>query len=153
MLEENDDTDNESYNIIALPPENATDNITDEDSGAEDCPTVDHLPGSQLRAEATLNVPSLSLADNKETLSDVANSTRKAPRKRQKLTKNKLGKTKKPKLTYEWCKFELDVPTDEWLPIHAAKNELTPVEYFKLLFDEEIMKTMIMYTNQYAAKK
>lgn len=33
---------------VLLPPRNATDDITDEDSANEDCPNVNNLPRSQL---------------------------------------------------------------------------------------------------------
>ena len=45
--------DNEPVIIPILPPENATGNITDEDSGDEDGGgTINNLPGSMLSAPA-----------------------------------------------------------------------------------------------------
>ncbi|KAJ4440397.1 hypothetical protein ANN_08538 [Periplaneta americana] len=46
-----------NISITILSPENGCGNVTDEDSGDENNPTIDNMPGSQLRAETevTLN--------------------------------------------------------------------------------------------------
>jgi len=56
LLEEGDVRllpDNE-IDIYIQPPVNANDDVTDEDSGEEDNPTVNNLPGNQLLAPAEL---------------------------------------------------------------------------------------------------
>nr|CAH7746291.1 unnamed protein product [Callosobruchus chinensis] len=58
LLAEIEDLDDDALlpdSITILPPENANDGNTDEDSGDEDFVTPSNLPGSQLRAEATIN--------------------------------------------------------------------------------------------------
>ena len=40
-----------------MPPTNACNDITDDDSGDEDLVTINNLPGSQLRSEAGINKP------------------------------------------------------------------------------------------------
>lgn len=42
-------------NIYILPPENANEEITDEDSGDEETVNMNNLPGSQLRAEVQVS--------------------------------------------------------------------------------------------------
>lgn len=42
--------------ITILPPTNANDDVTDEDSGEEESPVADNLPASQLLAPDTLNI-------------------------------------------------------------------------------------------------
>ncbi|KAK9728686.1 hypothetical protein QE152_g17120 [Popillia japonica] len=50
-LEHIDDETNVPDNIVILPPENANEENTDEDSGDEDVVEINNLPGSQLRSE------------------------------------------------------------------------------------------------------
>ena len=56
IIDTADDSDipDEGLTVGILPPTNCIDDLTDEDSGAEDDPTIDNLPGSQLRAEAII---------------------------------------------------------------------------------------------------
>ncbi|KAJ4448702.1 hypothetical protein ANN_00092 [Periplaneta americana] len=51
--------------ITILSPKNACGNVTDEDSGDENNPTIDNMPGSQLRAETevTLNTQGEGMDD------------------------------------------------------------------------------------------
>ncbi|KAJ4437440.1 hypothetical protein ANN_17584 [Periplaneta americana] len=42
---------NSGVDVALLPPLNANDDLTDEDSGAEGNPCVDNLPASQLSAD------------------------------------------------------------------------------------------------------
>ncbi|XP_049816407.1 piggyBac transposable element-derived protein 3-like [Schistocerca nitens] len=53
MLESKDEEiPNTGVNVTLHPPLNSTDDVTDEDSGAEENPSVDKLPASQLNATA-----------------------------------------------------------------------------------------------------
>ncbi|KAG5860884.1 hypothetical protein JTB14_021741 [Gonioctena quinquepunctata] len=57
LLEELEDPDNISeppQGIILFPPDNANDDITDEDSGEENEMSINDLPGSQLRAKVDI---------------------------------------------------------------------------------------------------
>ena len=42
--------------LTALPPTNACDDVTDEDSGDENIADLDNLPGSQLRTETEIEL-------------------------------------------------------------------------------------------------
>ncbi|KAJ4442614.1 hypothetical protein ANN_04203 [Periplaneta americana] len=42
---------NSGVDVALLPPLNANDDLTDEDSGAEDNSCIDNLPASQLSAD------------------------------------------------------------------------------------------------------
>ncbi|KAJ4427413.1 hypothetical protein ANN_25035 [Periplaneta americana] len=54
-----------NISITILSPNNACGNVTDEDSGDENNPTIDNMPGSQLRAETevTLNAQGEGMDD------------------------------------------------------------------------------------------
>lgn len=59
LEEEEDDPALEEADEIQLtlqPPDNALDDVTDEDSGPEDHAVMDNLPGSQLRAPVELHL-------------------------------------------------------------------------------------------------
>ncbi|KAG8247660.1 hypothetical protein J6590_055606 [Homalodisca vitripennis] len=57
FIEGNDDAiTNTRVNITLLPPTNATDDMTDEDSGDEDNVEIDNVPPSQINAPAFLEV-------------------------------------------------------------------------------------------------
>ncbi|KAG8329960.1 hypothetical protein J6590_074332 [Homalodisca vitripennis] len=55
FIEGNDDAiTNTGVNITLLPPTNATDDMTDEDSGDEDNVEIDNVPPSEINALALL---------------------------------------------------------------------------------------------------
>ncbi|XP_017467190.1 PREDICTED: piggyBac transposable element-derived protein 3-like [Rhagoletis zephyria] len=51
---DDDDIPDNGLDVAVLPPINCNDDVTDEDSGEEDNPTINNLHGSQLCAEAVL---------------------------------------------------------------------------------------------------
>lgn len=139
MLEEEDDPEiiaSDRVDLVMMPPDNATGNVTDEDSGPEEEPHLDNLPGSLLRAPAELH---MQISDQD---SDVAEEIE---------TKSK-GKKRKKK--FEWkenCDLKLkDVP---WPTKEGPCNELSPVTLFLLFFDDEVIDHLVVHSNQYAAKK
>ncbi|KAK4876092.1 hypothetical protein RN001_012514 [Aquatica leii] len=62
-LEEDIHGTSASHDIAILPPTNANDNLTDEDSGDEQDLSINNLPASQLLAEAELFSHELNLVD------------------------------------------------------------------------------------------
>ncbi|BES87240.1 piggyBac transposable element derived [Nesidiocoris tenuis] len=77
---------------------------------------------------------------------------KKSPAKPQKIASRTRQSMKA--VVYRWHNQELNIIADAWNPISTAHNVMkTPLEYFQLFIDEEVMKTLVVYTNQYAAKK
>ncbi|KAK4877693.1 hypothetical protein RN001_010199 [Aquatica leii] len=62
-LEEDIHGTSASHDIAILPPTNANDDLTDEDSGDEQDLSINNLPASQLLAEAELFSHELNLVD------------------------------------------------------------------------------------------
>lgn len=56
MLEtcDDDEISDDGLDIVMLPPENAMNDVTDEDSGTEEDLNVNNQPGSQLNAEIVI---------------------------------------------------------------------------------------------------
>lgn len=68
LLEEIANIDAEIPNdIYILPPENANEEITDEDSGDEETVNMNNLPGSQLRAEVQVSFEDCTQTPELET--------------------------------------------------------------------------------------
>lgn len=146
MLEEDDDDPDiaalDQIDIVMMPPENATGNVTDEDSGPEDGPVLDNLPGSQLRAPAEIQL-SRSDDESEDATTDDAKETKK-----------KKAKNKKKKKIYDWkhnCDIEMN--DEPWPEKEGPYNELTPETLFSLFFDDDVIDHIVTYSNQYAAKK
>ncbi|KAJ4435060.1 hypothetical protein ANN_23634, partial [Periplaneta americana] len=51
IMDSSETIPNSGVDVALLPPLNANDDLTDEDSGAEDNPCIDNLPASQLSAD------------------------------------------------------------------------------------------------------
>ncbi len=51
---DDDEIPDDGLDVVMLPPENATGDVTDEDSGTEEGPNMNNLPGSQLNAEVVI---------------------------------------------------------------------------------------------------
>ena len=132
------DTSEEELAITILPPDNATGNITDEDSGAEDGGgTINNLPGSMLRAPAVLGSESDS-SDEEEI---------KPKRKKAKSTTNR-----------KWIKRDIAVKMPQFSGTDQntenLKNQnLTPSKYFELFFDDMLINNIVIETNRYASQK
>ncbi|KAJ4425957.1 hypothetical protein ANN_27583 [Periplaneta americana] len=121
---------NSVVDVALLPPLNANDDLTDEDSGAEDNP-------SQLSADVFVT----NMAINnvcEESSYDIA-----------------LPSAAEGETTEEPENEDSTLPSTEWplmckVPLRPGRN---PLEYFTQFFDEEILNMMVTYTNQYTAKK
>lgn len=123
--------------ITMLPPSNACDDLTDEDSGDEDYLSINNLPATQLRAPAEIsNSHDDSDEDDNVPLSIVRLGCKK--------TKN-----------YEWKNEDIEVSQIQWPVFSTVQNrqDRSPVEYFCDFFDDEIIDLFVKYTNLYAAKK
>nr|CAD7391977.1 unnamed protein product [Timema cristinae] len=81
----------EEIQLYIQPPNNANDDVTDEDSGDEDVVTTNNLPGSQLLAPAEL--PQLIQDDDKEENNIVGEPLEPVFKKRNNKTDKK---------TYDW---------------------------------------------------
>ncbi|KAJ4440552.1 hypothetical protein ANN_08697 [Periplaneta americana] len=126
---------NSGVDVVLLLPLNANDDLTDEDSGAEDNPCVDNLRASQLSAD----VFATDIAINNEcedssydiglpsTIKEGITGTQAAERE----------------TTGEPENEDSTLPSTEW-PL-MCEVPLKP--------DEEILNMMVTYINQYAAKK
>ncbi|KAK9680011.1 hypothetical protein QE152_g39494 [Popillia japonica] len=111
----------------------ATDDITDEDS---DDPRIDNVPGSQLNAPAS--IATLDIGPDPER--DNANS--------ETFTKTSKTTSFRRRKKYQWKKADLTQRNSIWSLYHTAKyKELTPLEYFQLLFDSEMIQMIVKYTD------
>lgn len=153
MLEELENFDLDSPapdSITILPPENANEELTDEDSGDENFVTPNNLPGSQLRAEANLSYDGESQQDEEQWDSDDEIPLSSFATKKKKLS-IKSKSRKKP--TVKWSDVELTNTFPNWLDVCGPKVEKSPLELFMYFFDKDIVQMLINYTNIYAAQK
>lgn len=164
--------------IYIQPPNNANDDVTDEDSGEEDNPTVNNLPGNQLLAPAELSpaydepeheVCPVSGLQNEGTHTQLSSldcnitendeSPEQPPKKARKLSTKTVAKQdqsinkkpKKQKFTYNWCNDDLPPDQTIWYDRQEVRNNLTPLEHFFLFFDDDVFSLLVDKTNRYAA--
>ncbi|XP_050024907.2 piggyBac transposable element-derived protein 2-like [Dermacentor andersoni] len=119
--------------VAILPPENHAAAVTDEESGDEECTSMDHMPGSTLRAEV-LDTCSESSEDEND---------QEPPAKQQ-------------KRRVKWDKRDLNAsfPTRHSCDSDSAEGApLTPVEAFEKFFDDEVINLLVANTNTYAQQK
>ncbi|KAG5874691.1 hypothetical protein JTB14_024081 [Gonioctena quinquepunctata] len=126
LLQSLEDSDDDGHNGLALtmlPPTNACEPVTDEDSCDEDYVNINNLPGSQLRAEAEIfygdsevtnrtNIPkTISVTDNNL---DGTDSEDNIPlmELRGRLKKKKIEVKKK---SYKWVAKDL-IPEEVQFP-------------------------------------
>lgn len=143
-LEENIDAYPPGTSVVILPPENACECNTDEDSGEEDDVHIHNLPGSQLRAEAEIIFPDedsdFDSDDDNIPLSLLLPQRKEKP-KRQKI--------------FSWKKEDIpnNVNEPEWTDVQGPKTNFSPTEIFFSFLDDEILTMMVEETNRYAAQK
>jgi DNA excision repair protein ERCC-6 len=120
--------------IYIQPPTNASDNVSDEDSGDEDV-NVENLTVHQLVAEA-------EIAGDSHSDSDFGNdnSPPLKPKKKQRV---------------KWCESSaaMNNKFTDWSPLqapHAHDRNLSPHEFFELFFDDEMILMIVDYSNRYA---
>lgn len=139
------DTSEEELVVTILPPDNATGNITDEDSGAEDGGgTINNLPGSMLRAPAVLG--SEGVSDDEE---EIEHKHKKAKKSKAKAKSTTGRKWIKRDIAMQMPQFSATDHNTEKL-----KNQnLTPSKYFELFFDDELINNIKIETNRFASQK
>jgi DNA excision repair protein ERCC-6 len=130
LLEETDDTDVEG-DIFILPPVNANDELTDEDSGDEDTVDISNLPASMLRTEAELHLPEVEQCQEKEFFEPL-----------QKINKE-----------YHWSKKDYSSKEVAWKPTLQVSQDMSPIECFSLFFTEEVYELLTTETNKYLVRK
>ena len=136
---ENDETANFPEEIIIFPPENANDDCdTDEDSGDENIVDINNLPGAQLRGNVELRKPPEEHwdSDDEKPLSTFV------------LRKPKLLKTFDYKIG---C--DLETASKEWKDMSYVSNNMSPAAWFLMFFDQEIINSILEYSNTYARQK
>ena len=146
MLEENPDAvPDVGIDVVLQPPNNACDDLTDEDSGDEEHVTINNLPPSQLCAVAeTIDEHGTVLSDNSgddedEQPSTSSRGSRPPPKKKAKV--------------YSWKKGDLVASNLMWTTKQEDEIEKTPVEYFLTFFDEQLLSEIVEQTNNYAFHK
>ena len=132
-------SNNKSYAVTITPPDNATGNITDEDSGDEDggC-LVSNLPGSMLIAPAILE----------EDVSGDEDVEQAEPQcKKQKRVNER-----------KWIKKDICLEIPAFSASHCVtqtlkEDNLSPSKYFELFFDDILLNIIVEETNRYAFQK
>ncbi|XP_008477065.2 piggyBac transposable element-derived protein 3-like [Diaphorina citri] len=168
-LEEDECQNDIETTITIFPPDNCNDPLTDEDSGDEEIVTLGNLPGSQLRGEGELSTRfnRCTLVDERgedngdrdQEATDTRAKKRKVSAQKTKTRrKRSVGGKKSTDQTegsYNWAKLELNVDSSSpFLPIYDVKNQLkTPLEYFSLFYDDEVIDMFVKNTNKYIAMK
>ena len=57
------------------------------------------------------------------------------------------------KKQYRWTKGDLEPRKVDWPLMHTFPNDLTPVETFLSILDDDIFYLLVNHTNRYAARK
>lgn len=167
ILYSTDDVPGNGLDVTLFPPNNATDDLTDEDSGPEDNPRLDNLSANQLNSSVLITNSDTSITaitDNTDTNAKSSSTLitagpSESSNKRQatpppfhhRITK----KTKKEVVQYEWTKDNVAQSHTEWPFICTVPDKpgKSPLDYFTKFFDEDVIRIMVTYTNQYAAKR
>ncbi|KAG8261983.1 hypothetical protein J6590_108807 [Homalodisca vitripennis] len=168
FIEGNDDAiPNTGVDITLLPPTNATADMTDEDSGEEDNVEIDNVPPSQVNAPALLEVVNIPFDEQKsnicenentEELSKTVSIEQKTHKRKNRdllLSTRSTQLSEKKKKSFNWkINSDLETILEDWpLMLTVPNIEKTPLEYFELFFDEDVINMIVTYTNQYAAKR
>ncbi|CAH1972135.1 unnamed protein product [Acanthoscelides obtectus] len=127
--------------IAVLPPVNANEYNTDEDSGDENEVDINNLPGSQLMTE--VEVVFENKGSNQTTVESDFDSDDDLPLSTF-LTK-KRPKLSKP--SYSWKKGDINQDFPEWVNASGQKNSLSPLELFFQFIDDEIIDLVVKYSN------
>ncbi|KAI4465421.1 hypothetical protein MML48_3g00015136 [Holotrichia oblita] len=135
-----------NYMIFNIAPENATAEITDEDSRNEDELSVHNLPGSHLRAQAEIvgrNDDGFEFDDDDNiSLSFLARPTAQVVSQLSK--RKKICASKEKEINSEiFSNFEKPM---------GPKNNMSTVDYFAMFFDSELKNMIPRYANLYASQ-
>uniref|UniRef100_A0A2K6F4D2 PiggyBac transposable element derived 2 n=1 Tax=Propithecus coquereli TaxID=379532 RepID=A0A2K6F4D2_PROCO len=138
---EEESSSNGREEIFIAPPDNASGEFTDEDSGEEDGQRGAHLPGSVLHA-SVLSEESGTEEDNDDLELQPA--------------KKRLKTVVKPQRV--WTKRDIQPDFGSWTASDPhmedlKSQELSPVGLFELFFDEGTINFIVSETNRYAWQK
>nr|CAI5860738.1 unnamed protein product [Callosobruchus analis] len=129
--------------IVIVPPENANNENTDEDSGDEDDVILDNLPGSQLLAEA--EVLHDSTAADTEVSADGFDSEDDLPLSSfgTRVVESEVAKKSR---NYKWNNRDIESDIPAFVPPYGPKRLYTPLEAFFLFFDNEVIGILVQYS-------
>ncbi|XP_072497055.1 piggyBac transposable element-derived protein 2 [Notamacropus eugenii] len=136
-----DESIKEKEIIFISPPDNATGDFTDEDSGDEDGHKGGNLPGSMLHASV--------VSEGSDTGEDNEELELQPTRKRQKKIAEPGRVWTKRDIRPDFVSWSASDPHIEYL----KSQELSPVGLFELFFDEGTINFIVNETNRYAWQK
>lgn len=163
-----DDDQVSSAKVFTTPPENHL--LSDEDSGDEESPNINHMTGNQLRAEAELHLTKYTLSgiehiiiEDGETMAfppespscsaeaninatttstDLENGGRYIPRK------------KAPAKERKWRNVDITPNKErEWTRPDFLNQNMTPVQLFELFWNDEVINLIVNESKSYALLK
>lgn len=166
-LENNKDGEDVPSHITILPPENCNTELTDEDSGDENQVSLSNLPGSQLRAPATVHYSDDSAlsndSDDDMCLAQLAKEGRGSANQFASTSKglslSRATPTTQPTTsvlktkTYSWVNRDIRPKDCDWKDKTHVHYKNTATYYFNTLFDDEVIDLFVQYTNLYASQK
>ena len=159
ILEEDESAEKEIDAVVIFPPIQRGDVVTDEESGEEDDCNVNHLPGTQLRSEAEVilnNEEDVPVGDERDEEIVSPNNAVPESNGNHAAIINDRNRCKSPihaKKQYVWRDGDLESQTIDWPNVYSVNNELSPLDMFMALFDEEIIDLLVTHTNRYAARR
>lgn len=144
MLEDDDFEAEKLQEITIFPPDNATGELTDEDSGDEDIMTINNLPGSQLKAPTEI-VFENDIGDDFSSEDDVPLS-----QIRQTLMTNNAKRSAKKKIRqiYQWVKDDLR-PIGDHFDEEVYESQESPQQLFLNFFDEDLIQMIVTESNMF----
>ncbi|XP_026363430.1 piggyBac transposable element-derived protein 2 isoform X1 [Ursus arctos] len=145
---EEEESSHSREEIFIAPPDNASGDFTDEDSGDEDGRRGSHLPGSILHASV---VPEDSGTEEEEEEEEEEEDglQRQPAMKRQKAAVEPQRVWTKRDIRPDFGPWSASDPHMEDL----KSQELSPVGLFELFFDEGTINFIVNETNRYAWQK
>lgn len=63
------------------------------------------------------------------------------------------SQSKKFKITFVWSHGDLQSNFPPWQHVVGCKNQMAPVEYFQVFFDDEVVQMLVDFSNKYATQK
>lgn len=153
MLEDDAQYAENIKDITIFPPNNASSDLTDEDSGDEDVVNINNLPASQLQAPAEI---AFLDADNEFSSEDeLPLSAFVSPPSTSKSIQSCKGKNvAKKRKKYNWVKEDLPISqVQEVVSLEEMEISENPLQLFEKFFDEELINLIVAESNRYAQKR
>ncbi|KAI4465133.1 transposase is4 [Holotrichia oblita] len=153
---EEDSVSANTLDIVIMPPTNACDVLTDEDSGDEDNVIMKNLPASQLRAEAELFEPIIEEIEEHTQEDEEWEHEDLIPLSERRDSLQEINHFTEVRNTkYKWTKEDLDNSRFdvEWPTFSSVSKNVSPVLLLENFIDEEIIEMFVSCTNNYAASK